>query len=310
MYRVRAWRLLAVPVTAAAVIASAVSAESAPQNGFPASQETALGQAFGGVAPSTADLSSTLTSSTVTNAPTAGNANGSTQREVRAQYTSNDGVTHATVYDVADGYTADQAYTLLKAQGVKGLQDPSQKAPTPNQGVTPNSTPPEGSTCSYGTAHSIQCPPTKKWARNGYTNPQIYYYDHTGSRWPVGTAISTWNQSPNIHVAWSPSGCPSNLAYHCVDVSEAHNGANGTYGYTSWQWDPASGYFYNGTVNIQFNDDMYTNNLTIACHEIGHSFGMDHNDSTSSCMYSVGNLGSSSPSSSDYSLITAVLYPR
>ncbi|MEO7061991.1 MAG: matrixin family metalloprotease [Lapillicoccus sp.] len=301
--RQRIYAIFATPALAIAFLSSTAPANSAPSLTPPAVDAFTYLPSTATPALSLPGASSSIATATAT-----------AKREVRAQYMSADGITHATVFDVADGYTADQAYILLKGQGVKGLQNPSQQGVTPKapQGVMPSSTPPEGSPCSYGTAHSIQCPPVKVWARNGYTNPQIYYWDHTGSRWPVGTAITKWNQSPNIHVAWAPGGCPGGSAYHCVDVTEAHNGANGTYGYTSWQWTTNSNpdYFINGTVNIQFNDDMYTNNLTIACHEIGHSFGMDHNDSSSSCMYSAGNLGASAPNSADYSLITAVLYSR
>lgn len=218
--------------------------------------------------------------------------------EVQAQYVTADGVTHGASYLAAPGVSSTQLYQRLKAQGVRNLVTPSTGGIVALTG-----------SCGYGTAGNVNgtCPPVT-WARNGFTNPQIYYHDTTGSSWPVGTVLSEWNNSPNIHVAWAPSGCPSISGSHCVNVVEGYLGATGYEAITYYSWNSGS-HFVDGSVSIHFNDSYSSNHQAVACHESGHSFGMGHNSSTASCLYAV-DPQATWPSSDDYNEILYQLYPR
>lgn len=176
--------------------------------------------------------------------------------EVRAEYKTSDGVTHVTLYETGFGVTAADLYSRLKAQGVRGLQDPSVARSSSAGGLQPNGVGPGGNPCGYNNATTLECYPVT-WARNGNLNPQIYYWDHTGSRWPVGSAISTWNQSPNIHVVWSPGGCSSDRSTHCIDVSEGHDGYPNYWGLTGYNYD-SNRNLLDGTVWIRGSMTMST----------------------------------------------------
>jgi hypothetical protein len=203
--------------------------------------------------------------------------------------------------------TTAQLYQKLKAKGVRGLIAPSGNSVKPmTDGY-----------CIYGTAYALQggnCP-AYHWNRNGYTNPQIYYHDMSSSAWPEGTVISTWNNSPKIHVAWAPSGCPGYSGTHCVPVFSGNYGASGWDGQTYVPVDSSNAFIEGASgVAIDFNDYYgngysYNQHLSVACHETGHSFGMDHNVSTNSCLYYIPTSGSTTPDSDDYSLIANILYP-
>jgi hypothetical protein len=219
--------------------------------------------------------------------------------EVRAEYRTADGITHGALFLAAAGVSAKQLYQNLQKAHVRGLIDPSAIVPL-------------DSSCSYGTAECLngQAPPDV-WARNGYTNPQIYYHDMSSSAWPEGTVISQWNNSPNIHVAWTPNGCPGYSGTHCVNVSDGYYGTSGVWYQAqalTWYNVDANHYFIDGSVSIQFNDSYSSNHRAVACQETGHSFGMGHNLDTGSCMYAY-NPYSGYPDSDDYSLIKYVLYP-
>lgn len=219
--------------------------------------------------------------------------------EVRAEYRTTDGVTHGAVFSAAPGVSAEQLYKNLLKVKVRGLIDPA--------AVTPYDL-----SCSYGTAYclSSQAPPYV-WARNGYANPQIYYHDTSSSAWPEGTVIAQWNNSPKIHVAWAPSGCPGYSGTHCVPVTDGYYGTSGAWSNSqaiTWYNVDANGYFIDGQVSIQFNDSYSSNHRAVACQETGHSFGMGHNLDTGSCMYAYNPYGGY-PDSDDYSLIANVLYP-
>ena len=218
---------------------------------------------------------------------------------VRAQYVTDDGLTHGTTYEAAPGVSAAQLYQRLRAQGVQNLV-----APADSSGVTPL----VGS-CGYGTASSASgtCPPAT-WARNGFTNPQIYYYDTSSSSWPVGTVLGEWNESPNIHAVWSSSGCSGTSGTHCVKVTDAGYGQTGWAGQTSATWN-SSYHFIDGSVSIKLNDSYASVHRSVACTEVGLSIGVGYNSSSSSCMYS-GSTTATWPNSDDYNEILYKLYPR
>ncbi|MHA6760335.1 hypothetical protein [Streptacidiphilus sp. PAMC 29251] len=218
--------------------------------------------------------------------------------EVQSLYVTADGIAHGTDYLAAPGVSATQLYSTLKARGVKNLV-----APSSGTGIVPLT-----GSCGYGTASNINgtCPPVT-WARNGFTNPQIYYRDTTGSSWPVATVLGEWNDSPNIHVAWAPSGCPGTAGTHCVIVNEGYDGVNGIPGTTYYSYNTSTHHFVDGSVSIHFNDSYTANHRALACNETGKSIGLGRNTSSSSCMYN--NPSGTWPVSDDYNEILHQLYP-
>ncbi|MDI2125015.1 hypothetical protein [Yinghuangia seranimata] len=99
------------------------------------------------------------------------------------------------------------------------------------------------------------CNPAPSWARNGYTNPQIYYHDMSSSAWPVGTAISVWNGSPNVHLTWSPNGCPGYTGTHCVNVYSGNYGWIYAGKFTA-DYDSQTHYLRDGTNSVMLNDNF------------------------------------------------------
>jgi hypothetical protein len=221
-------------------------------------------------------------------------------QQVRAAYTTADGVTHMSSYLAAPGVTAVQLYARLSAEGVKGLV-------APRESVGGRAA--LNGACGYGTASNgnAVCPPYA-WARNGFTNPQIYFHDTTGSSWPVGTVLGEWNNSPNIHAAWAPSGCPGTSGTHCVGVYEAKLGATGYLVIVYGNGDSAH-HFIDGSVSVHFNDTYTSNHQAVACSGTGQSIGMGYNTSSSSCLYAY-SPSATWPNSDDYNELLYQIYPR
>jgi hypothetical protein len=234
-------------------------------------------------------------------ASTAGSS--TTDQHVVARRANPDGTTSVSIYRAAPDVSAEQLYAKLKAQGVTGLVDPS--APQPLDVFQ----------CYYGTAYALEsgkCPAIK-WRWNGFSDPQVYFRDHTPARWPVSASVSKWHEAVGIDSYWISGGssCPGS-GKHCVNVYSANYGATGWKGSTSYQYD-SSRYFIDGTVKVQLNDyySSTADNRGTTCHELGHALGVGHNTSTSSCMYSTSISGTDPmyPNSSDYNLLRYVIYP-
>ncbi|MFB6618867.1 matrixin family metalloprotease [Streptomyces sp. NPDC085524] len=137
------------------------------------------------------------------------------------------------------------------------------------------------------------------WSRDGTARAQIYFVDHTGSFWPVGSTVSQWNKASGVD-SYYVTSCPGSWL-HCVDVNE-YNTADGNYGVT---------YYNIGSDGHFTSADVWLNNNTVrnstqarktSCHEEGHVLGLDHQFTPSSCMMSgnaVTNGISTYPSQDD-----------
>jgi hypothetical protein len=254
-----------------------------------------------------------------------------------------DGGGSAAIYETVGG-----AQELLEAFKARGIVDPAiptisvadgagaapgAEAPSTVAGEGPQTayaTPPNLVTglvrCNsgYGMAAYIaagSCSTARRlrWRDTaGFADPQVYYRDHTPSRHPVGAAITSWNGSnPHIDLYHQTSGsCPSGR--HCIHVYNANYGPDpwgigvGWVGYTYVQWD-SSFFFRDGQVVVHFNDYYPANahnDRQLACHELGHSLGLHHNGSTTSCIYAyIDPSASTTPNSSDFSTFQNVIYP-
>jgi len=209
---------------------------------------------------------------------------------------------------VAPGFTARQLHDKLKAQGIQGLVDPdSHDLNRAIAASVPAGYPPEPSNgCTYGTASTFICPPIH-WARNGFVNPRVYFHDMSSSAWPVGTAITTWNQSARVAPRWVMTGCPILAGSHCVWVNSSGYGASGWLGITYLSWDGNLN-LIDGSVGIRFNDYYPSTHLAVTCHEVGHALGMGHNGSTSSCLRT-SNPTATTPTSGDFWVLDHMIYP-
>ncbi|MEV6108891.1 reprolysin-like metallopeptidase [Streptomyces sp. NPDC051940] len=185
-----------------------------------------------------------------------------------------------TLYTPAPGVSPEQVAAKLSASGVPGVQVGDASAVGASGDVSTLAA------CSYGTARTWGCP-MKRWSYSGHSHPQIYFLDHSGDGWPLSDAVPVWNETEGIDswYRWYTGGCPGS-SYHCVNVYSGNYGGTGWVGQTSRTLN-ADGTYITG-ASIKFNDyysGTYTRNRNTACHEAGHVLGLDHNTSTSSCLY-------------------------
>jgi hypothetical protein len=206
------------------------------------------------------------------------------------------GNTTVTIYDPAKGVSPDQLREKLRSSGLTGVL---------NKGRTPSSSQPGQSKAlaclSEGTARQW-C--DHQWDYGSYKDPQVYFLDSTTSAWPVVASVTEWNRATGIDSFWKSgsSACPSGV--HCVTVANGSYGSTGWYGQTSWTPNTQ------GPVSVKLNDS-YTltanEHRTVACHELGHALALNHNTSTSSCLYS-GTYISLVPNADDYKILP-LIYP-
>jgi len=238
--------------------------------------------------------------------------------EVRVRHRLRSGNVSVTLYTPAPGVSPQKLANALIKQGL-----PARVVPAPTQTDSAVARAPIPTPCyQYASARSLQnkCSPYIRWNRNGYLNPYIYFRDLTGVAWPVGRAVTKWNESPYIAPRYTTGACPAS-GMHCVTVTSRYlepqsDGTNAWTAQTTIPYNATSRYFIDGGVNITMND-YYASTLTeyqrqgTACHEIGHAVGLDHNLSQGSCLYYQNTTSRTNyPSSDDYNLIRYKIYPR
>jgi hypothetical protein len=222
-----------------------------------------------------------------------------------------------TEYLVAPRSTAKSLADKLARKGEKVLGYESPQTAS-SEAISPMAAPPEP-VCTIGYATSLACPSNVgpvRWARNGFTNPQIVFRDYSSSAWPVGTVVSKWNQASNIAASWSTSSCPA-TPKHCVKVYSANYGSDADWtGSTSWLWDgnTSTRYLVDGSVTIKLNDYWVSDagdRREVVCHEVGHAIGLGHNQTKSSCLwYAFQNGASQYPHADDYKIIDTFIYKK
>jgi hypothetical protein len=226
---------------------------------------------------------------------------GTAASEVRSVYRDAAGVTHIKEWLPAPGVSTTDLYKRLQQKGEQHLVAPSTLA-------APNRLSPNDLSCDINGANALEyrCSNFIHWSG---THPLVHILDHTGPQWPVYSAASVWNQSTALDVGygWYTNGCPGFA--HCFPAWDADYGDTGWAGWYSLNYDGYSQIIDN-TVYIQLNDHYsYTSGelMQDACHEIGHTLGIDENFYLTSCVYrQVETDASRYPAAGDYSVLTEI----
>lgn len=201
----------------------------------------------------------------------------------------------------------------LRARGVIDKSVPAKAAPGGGDPVSGSVDPIRNCASGYGGARywgDSTCNLKIRWRWNGYSDPQIYFRDHTPAQWPVSASVTKWHEAVGVDSYWTSGSCPGG-GRHCVNVFSGFY-TTSWYGYTRADYD-SSYYFIDGGVEVYLNDKFSSSddNRGTACHELGHALGLGHNSSTGSCLYTSAVAGPDPryPDSGDYNTLRYIVYP-
>lgn len=137
----------------------------------------------------------------------------------------------------------------------------------------------------------------------------VYWADDTGPEWPVLSQAIAWDGASNVDGIYSSSSA-SCTSGHCVTVREAPlGGCDGTLGDTHFDYY-SSGHFIPNSVYIRIDQDCSglssTRRRELACHEMGHSLGLDHRPASSSSCMTIASMNSRVQNAHDYAQLAAM----
>ena len=163
---------------------------------------------------------------------------------------------------------------------------------------------------------------TYHWNTGATKTVTVDIMDNVDSTWDayLDRAIADWNQSPHINLTKKagtsdPKRCP--IITGQIDVCNASYGQNGWLGLASIAL--SGGHISGGTSKMNdtyFNNSAYNNyadRQLVMCQEIGHDFGLAHQnenfntDETDSCMeYTSDSTNNTRPDFHDYDLLAQI----
>jgi hypothetical protein len=128
----------------------------------------------------------------------------------------------------------------------------------------------------------------------------VYVEDHTGPAWPVDKATAQWRRAvKGVDIRYGKcakgAGCVKVRACTEAEMAASADGDSMAVGRTT----PKPG--YQDVCLGTGPDDTYEVDLglAIACHEIGHGLGLDHNQDKDSCMQAYIDSAPSHPGKRD-----------
>ena len=161
------------------------------------------------------------------------------------------------------------------------------------------------------------------WARTA--NPfTINVIDSVTSDWDdnLNTAISDWNASAVLNVVKEAGSDAQNTRKRCRPVSGKVRACNANYGFNGWLglaqiWITGGVHITQGTtkMNDSYLSSGYTetNKQHVVCQEIGHDWGLDHQDESgadfNTCMDYDDALGNPHPNAGDYDQLLCIYDP-
>jgi hypothetical protein len=114
----------------------------------------------------------------------------------------------------------------------------------------------------------------RQWTRiDGTTRAQVWFIDHTGSRWPVSSAVPRWNWAPTVDSLYRFGSCITPGTMHCVHVWE-YNEAGGDYGYAQVSVN-GNGHFTWAEIRLNSSGPSWgaADDRQTVCQELGHASG-------------------------------------
>ena len=215
-----------------------------------------------------------------------------------------DGTTSVGIYTPATGISVDQLAASLRSAGHSRVA--VHRRPASTTGSTLQAAAVNPNECTLGSATSLAvgnpfCPMPNFWQNEGFANPHVRFNDHTGSAWPVNTAVFDWNTANGINSYYAFNSCPFQAGARCVDIFEINNSGVSWVGFTFYNYNTSSHAYIDNSMHIEVNDfypfSANPPRKTIE-HEMGHALGLGHESNTSSVMYFIpaqGGLSTGGP---------------
>lgn len=158
------------------------------------------------------------------------------------------------------------------------------------------------------------------WART--SNPfTLKVVDSNTSNWQsmYGAALTDWAKSSVLELTNEQGDESSRARKRCVMIAGKIHSCNATYGYNGWlglaSINISGGHITQATSKMNdsyFNSPSYneTARRHVMCQEIGHGFGLGHQDESgkdlNTCMDYASALDNPSPNSHDYSQLESI----
>jgi len=158
------------------------------------------------------------------------------------------------------------------------------------------------------------------WARTA--NPfTLTVVDSNTSDWDdnLNSALSDWSRSTVLDLRLGGSDDSNRTRKQCRMVRGQIRSCNASYGFNGWlgvaSINISGGHITQGTTKMNdsyFNSGSYneTARQHVVCQEIGHTFGLDHQDESgadlNTCMDYSNKLDNPSPNSHDYEQLVSI----
>jgi predicted Zn-dependent protease len=159
------------------------------------------------------------------------------------------------------------------------------------------------------------------WARTA--NPfNLKVVDSNTPDWDdnLNRAISDWSTSTVLNLIWEAGDSSSRARKRCVMITGKVHSCNNTYGFNGWLGIATiniTGGVHITQASSKMNDSYFnsgsyneTARQHVMCQEIGHTFGLDHQDESgadlNTCMDYANSLDNPSPNAHDYQQLQTI----